>query len=82
MAVVKGLEGEVFKLSHSKKDEQTFDEQLMEEVIELQSQVVARNQDIRSLSEVINKFQKFIPEELRGETIATLKSLRTVKIGN
>jgi uncharacterized membrane protein len=35
MAVVKGLEGEVFKLSHSKKDEQTFDEQLMEEVIEL-----------------------------------------------
>lgn len=64
----------------NQKEEQTFDEQLMEEVIELESQVVSRNEDIRTLSLVLNKFQKYIPKEMFSETINTLKNLKNVKL--
>ena len=62
------------------EEPQSFDEQLMEEVIELESQLVARNQDIKNLVEIINKLEKHIPSNMGTEVALLLKKLKTVKI--
>lgn len=52
----------------------------MEQVIDLESQVVARNEDIKTLVNLINSIQNFIPNERKDELTSQLKKLRTTKL--